>query len=197
MSYLLEYIRPIILAVSTVIAILVSNIQPIHQTYSFLALIYLYFSLLPGPLYSVFPTFPFRGLFIKARRSIGISAFAFAGLHGYYSLVNVIGGLPGLQLLEWTYAMEMSLGSLAFFILTLLASTSFDKAVVFLGPTRWKNLHRLVYLAGILIIFHAYLIGPHFANRFSPQSILLLSALAILLILEAIRFKKYLSNRIH
>lgn len=197
MAYLLKYIRPIVLAVSTVIAILVSNIQPIHQTYSFLALIYLYCSLLPGPLYSVFPTFPFRGLFIKARRTIGVSAFMFAGLHGYFSFANVIGGLPGLKLLDRTYAMKMSLGSLAFFILTLMASTSFDKAVALLGPARWKNLHRFVYLAGVLIIFHVYLIGPHFANRFSPQSIIFLTSLVILFSLEAIRLKKYLSSRTH
>ena len=159
MSYLLEYIRPIILAVSTVIAILVSNIQPIHQTYSFLALIYLYFSLLPSPLYSVFPTFPFRGLFIKARRSIGISAFAFAGLHGYYSLVNVIGGLPGLQLLEWTYAMEMSLGIFGIFFLTLLASTSLIKRLFFLDyPLEESPSFSLP--CRNTYHFHAYLIGP-------------------------------------
>ena len=195
MSYLLKYIRPIILAVSTVIAILVSNIQPIHQTYSFLALIYLYFSLLPSPLYSVFPTFPFRGLFIKARRSIGVSAFIFAGLHGYFSLVNVIGGLPGLQLLERAYAIKMSLGTVAFIILLFMASTSFDKTVAFWDLYGGKIFTVLFYLAGILIILHVYLIGPHFTNRFSPHSIIFFTALVILFSLEAIRFKKYLSNK--
>ena len=197
MAYLLKYIRPIILSVSTAIAILVSNIQPIHQTYSFLALGYLYLSLLPSPLYSVFPTFPFRGLFIKARRAIGVSVFLFSGLHGYFSLLNVIGGLPGLQLLSQSYAIKMSLGTFAFFILTLMASTSFDKAVALFGPTRWKNLHRFVYIAGILFIFHAYLIGPHFANRFSPHSVIFFTALVILFSLEGIRFKKYLSSRLY
>lgn len=197
MTFLLRYIRVIILLVSVVVAILVSNIQPIHQTYSFLALVYLYFSLLPSPLYSVSPTFPFRGLFIKARRSIGVSAFAFSGLHGYFSFINVVGGLPGLKLLDRAYAVKMSLGTIAFIILLLMASTSFDKMVAFLGPTRWKNLHRFVYLAGVLIIFHVYLIGPHFANRFSPHSIIFFTALVILFLLEAIRFKKYFSSRLH
>jgi len=77
-----------------------------------------------------------------------------------------------------------------------MASTSFDKVVAFLGPARWKNLHRLIYLAGVLIILHVYLIGPHFADRLSPQSILFITALAILFTLEAIRFKKYLSSRL-
>lgn len=196
MAFLLRHIRKIVLLISGVMVIFVFPTQS-HQSFSFLALGYLYVSLLPGPLYSVFPTFPFRGLFIKARRTIGVSAFMFAGLHGYFSFVNVIGGLPGLKLLDRTYAIKMSLGSFAFIILTLMASTSFDKAVALLGPTRWKNLHRFVYLAGIFIIFHVYLIGPHFANRFSPQSIAFFTALVILLSLEAIRFKKYLSSRIH
>ena len=195
MTFLLRHIRTIVLLISEIIFILASNIQPVHQTYSFLALIYLYLSLLPSPLYSVFPTLPFRGLFIKARRSIGVSAFIFSGLHGYFSFMNVIGGLPGLKLLDRSYAIKISLGSLAFFILSLMAATSFDKAVALLGPTRWKNLHRFVYLAGVLIIFHVYLIGPHFANRFSLQSIIFFIALAILFSLEAIRFKKYLSSR--
>lgn len=196
MAYLLRYIRIIVLVVTGIIIILIPTTQS-HQTYSFLALIYLYLSLLPSPLYSVFPTFPFRGLFIKARRSIGVSAFIFAGLHGYFSFMNVIGGLPGLKLLDQVYAMEMSLGSFSFSILILMASTSFDKAVALLGPTRWKNLHRFVYLAGILIIFHVYLIGPHFVNRFSSQSIIFFTALVILFSLEAIRLKKYLSSRVH
>jgi len=194
MTFLLRHIRTIVLLTSGVIALFVFPAQS-HQTFSFLALIYLYLSLLPSPLYSVSPEFPFRGLFIKARRSIGVSAFMFAGLHGYFSFINVIGGLPGLRLLDQAYAMKMSLGTFAFIILLFMASTSFDKAVAFLGPTRWKNLHRFVYLAGILIIFHVYLIGPHFTNRFSPQSIIFIIALAILFSLEAIRFKKYLSSR--
>lgn len=197
MTFLLRYIRVIILLVSGVAAILASNIQPIHQTYSFLALIYLYFSLLPSPLYCVFPTFPLRGLFIKARRSIGVSAFIFASLHGYFSFINVIGGLSGLKYLDQNYAIKISLGSLAFIILLFMTSTSFDKAVALLGPTRWKTLHRFVYLAGVLIIMHVYLIGPHFANRFSPQSIIFFIALVVLFSLEAIRFKKYLSSRLH
>lgn len=197
MTFLLRYIRVIILLVSGVVAIFASNIQPIHQTYSFLALIYLYFSLLASPLYSVFPTFPLRGLFIKARRSIGVSAFIFAGLHGYFSFINVIGGLSGLKYLDQNYAIKISLGSLAFIILLFMTSTSFDKAVALLGPTRWKTLHRFAYLAGVLIIMHVYLIGPHFANRFSPQSIIFFIALVILFLLEAIRFKKYLSSRLH
>ncbi|MBI4973708.1 ferric reductase-like transmembrane domain-containing protein [Candidatus Roizmanbacteria bacterium] len=196
MTFLLRHIRTIVLLISGIVATIASNIQPVHQTYSFLALIYLYISLLSSPLYSVFPTLPFRGLYIKARRSIGQSAFVFAGLHGYFSFINVVGGLHGLKLLDRSYALKMSLGTLAFIILSLMASTSFDKAVAFLGPTHWKNLHRLVYLAGVLIIFHVYLIGPHFANRFSPQSIIFFIALVILFSLEAIRFKKYLSSKL-
>lgn len=196
MAFLLRHVRKIVLMISGVIIIFVFPSQS-HQAFSFFALGYLYVSLLPGSLYSVFPTLPFRGLYIKARRAIGVSAFMFAGLHGYFSLINVIGGLPGLQLLSQSYAIKMGLGSFAFIILSLMAMTSFDKAVALLGPARWKNLHRFVYLAGILIIFHVYLIGPHFANRFSPQSIIFLTALAILLLLEAIRVKKYLSSRTH
>ena len=185
MIFIFRQIRIIILLVNGAIALFVLPTR-YHLTYSFLALIYLYLSLLPCPLYSALPSLPFKGLFIKARRAIGMSAFLFSGLHGYFSVINITG-----------ISLGVSLGSFAFIILFLMALTSFNKMIALLGPTRWKNLHRFVYLAGVFIMLHVYWVGPHFTDRFSAHSILFLIALVILFSLEAVRFKKYLSGRFH
>lgn len=47
-------------------------------------------------------------------------------------------------------------GSLAFFLLTLLAATSFNRAIKALGAQRWQRLHRSVYVVACLAILHFF-----------------------------------------
>jgi sulfoxide reductase heme-binding subunit YedZ len=90
---------------------------------------------------------------IKVRRTLGLYAFLYAALH-----LLIFAGLDygfnlsliGAAIVEKRFVLA---GFAAFTILLLLAVTSFDRWKVILGKN-WKRLHRLVYLAGILVIVH-------------------------------------------
>jgi len=58
----------------------------------------------------------------------------------------------------------ITVGFLSFLILLVLAATSFDTAQRHLGR-RWKSLHRLVYIAGMLAILHlVWIVRSDFAD---------------------------------
>ncbi len=90
----------------------------------------------------------------ELRRSLGLFAFFYSFLH--FCVYIVIG-----QKLHWDYAFLDALGQksripgwLALLLLVPLAATSADRMIAWLGAKRWKNLHRLVYLATALAIGH-------------------------------------------
>jgi len=90
----------------------------------------------------------------ELRRILGLFAFLYSLLH--FAVYIVIG-----QKLRWDYAYLDALGQksripgwLALVLLVPLAVTSTDGMVRRLGAKRWKNLHRLVYLATALAIAH-------------------------------------------
>lgn len=152
----------------------------------------LYVVLFIGPAVRVFQWIPYKGKLIFARRGLGISVFYFAVLHSSMAFFLELGGFAGLFYLEGKYLLAVSLGFTAEVILALLAATSFDFAIRKLGYSRWKFLHRFVYLAGVLILVHTFLMGTHFANLFSRAQIVSFASLLFLLIVEAIAWVKYL-----
>lgn len=90
---------------------------------------------------------------LRIRRALGLYAFLYAGLHF-------------LTFAGWDYAFDLKLlgpaifgqrfvlpGAAAFLILLLLTATSTKRWQKRLGK-RWKWLHRLSYLAGVLVIVH-------------------------------------------
>ena len=90
----------------------------------------------------------------ELRRTLGLVAFFYSLLH---FLVYIVIG----QKLRWDYAFLDALsqksripGWLALLLLLPLAVTSTDGMIRRLGAKRWKNLHRLVYLATALAILH-------------------------------------------
>jgi sulfoxide reductase heme-binding subunit YedZ len=90
---------------------------------------------------------------LKIRRALGLYAFLFAATH-----FSIFAGLD--YGLDWSLLKEEFLfrryiwvGLGAFTILIPLAFTSFRYWMKRLGKN-WKRLHRLVYLAGILVIVH-------------------------------------------
>jgi sulfoxide reductase heme-binding subunit YedZ len=87
------------------------------------------------------------------RRALGVASFAYAALHTGVYLERKWGA--GLILKE---GLELSLatGWLAFAIFILLAASSNDRSVRFLGRG-WKRLHRWVYVATILMFAHWWL----------------------------------------
>jgi methionine sulfoxide reductase heme-binding subunit len=90
---------------------------------------------------------------IKVRRPLGLFAFFYAALHvSIFVLLDY--GLNLRLILEAMFEKRYLLvGAGAFTILLFLAVTSFNWWKKRLKKN-WKRLHRLVYLAGILVIVH-------------------------------------------
>ena len=91
---------------------------------------------------------------IRIRRMLGLFAFSYASLH-FLTYVGID------QQLDWpvlwgdvTQRKFMIVGFLAFLCLAPLAWTSTDASVRRLGFKRWKSLHRLAYVAGVLAVVH-------------------------------------------
>ncbi|MBI4134526.1 MAG: hypothetical protein HY471_00240 [Candidatus Sungbacteria bacterium] len=206
MLFWISYIRPIIYAASGLIALLLywlassQTDDPLLVTpylirvYGFLGIIFLYLALLASPLLAAFPSLPFRPVYVKARQALGVSAFFFGLLHSYFVVFKILGGIRAFFGLEALYLFPMMLGAIALFILAILTATSPGWMHVTLG-TRWKPLHRLVYIAGILILLHATLIGSHFGTLTDYIPLTVLGATLFLFILEALRFTTFISRR--
>jgi DMSO/TMAO reductase YedYZ heme-binding membrane subunit len=192
----LRNIRFWILSTSIVVAALVwiGNTAPgepvpygvLVRTYALLAVGYLYVTLLISPVIELFPKIPYKGQLVKARRALGVSAFLFAELHANMAFFKQLGGPAGLQYLNTSYLVAVIAGFLALMIVLLLALTSFDFAMRKLGRN-WKRLHQLVYVAGVLILFHALSIGTHFMNERTPTARFGLMLVMLLFILQALR----------
>ena len=90
---------------------------------------------------------------LKVRRALGLYAFLYVCLH-FLTFVGLDYGFnPGLiyeAIFEKRYAL---VGFAAFLLLLALAITSTQGWMKKLGKN-WKRLHRLVYLAGLLVVIH-------------------------------------------
>jgi sulfoxide reductase heme-binding subunit YedZ len=158
------------------------------------ATVSLYLALLPGPLYANVPGAPGRRAFVHARRAFGVVSALFAGLHGYEGLFGWVGGLEGMQWWSWDYNLALGLGTVAWLVLLILAATSFDRVVTAMGR-RWKQLHRLVYVAGVLIVIHAATVTIHIVDL-KPYAAAWFVALALLLLLKLLRFRQRASPKL-
>lgn len=165
------------------------------QIYALAALFFLYVTLLATPLTRYFKMLPFRGEYIKSRRALGVSAFYFGLLHGSLAFFFQLGGFSGLGFLSDRYLIAISLSFVALFIMTVMAATAFDKAIEKLGFSRWKAIHRLIYLAGILVLVHAVMLGTHFSSLSKSIPKIVFTATFFLLMLESKRFDDYLGEK--
>jgi len=84
---------------------------------------------------------------VPLRKWAGLWAFAFAGLHVLY----FFGDFSWRKV--WTQDFTR-VGLVAIIILGVMALTSHKPAMKLLGRN-WKRLHRLVYVAGILVVLHS------------------------------------------
>jgi methionine sulfoxide reductase heme-binding subunit len=90
---------------------------------------------------------------IKLRRPLGLYAFLYATLHVYIFTGLDYGFNWRLLYNDLSDKRYILVGLAAFLILLALAATSWDWWKVRLKKT-WKRLHRLVYLAGGLVVLH-------------------------------------------
>jgi sulfoxide reductase heme-binding subunit YedZ len=129
----------------------VNPIQAATQFTGDVALVILLLSLVCTPAASILG---FKGA-IRYRRTLGLYAFFYAALH-----VLIFVGLDYTFRwgLIWDTLVEkrfIFFGFTAGLILLALAVTSFRWWMKRLGKN-WKRLHRLVYLAGILVVLHYF-----------------------------------------
>jgi len=95
---------------------------------------------------------------IRVRRPIGLFAFGYILLH----LTTYIGVD---QYFDWAAIWKdilkrpfITIGMAAFVMLVPMAATSFNAAIRWLGPKRWRGLHRLIYLIVPMGVVHYYLL---------------------------------------
>ncbi len=92
----------------------------------------------------------------RLRRIVGVSVFVYATLHALCWGWLDMGLDPDAMLRDLPKRPFVWVGALAWLGLLLLAATSFDAAVRWLGGARWRTLHRLVYVIGPLALLHFY-----------------------------------------
>lgn len=131
----------------------------LQEIYAWIALSLLLLTISIGPAYKVFARLPAKSIVFDARRMLGVSAAWFATLHVSISYFDQFNGANPLNL-PAIYKQAFIVGSIALIILLAMTATSFNAAFRRLGIW-WFRIHRLVYLAILLVLFHAFNIGVH------------------------------------
>ena len=127
----------------------VNPFQAIEQRTGRIALILLLLSLACTPANLVFGWRPA----LRHRRTLGLYAFAYAAIHLLILIGLDYGFNFDLLRADLSGKPFIWVGALALLILAALAATSFTIWKKRLGKN-WKRLHRLVYLAVLVVILH-------------------------------------------
>ena len=90
---------------------------------------------------------------IGVRRMIGVGAMTYALVHFLLFGIDQAFDL-GKILVEVTKRPYLVIGFIAVILLAVLGAISFDAAMRRLGGKRWRNLHRLAYVAALLGSVH-------------------------------------------
>ena len=134
----------------------------LQESYAWLAVVLLLAALMIGPPYKLLPRLPGKRPAGEARRMLGIGAAWFTLLHGLVTYVGLF-QTANPRDLSAGYIRPFGVGLAALIILALMAGTSFDAAIRALGKW-WFRLHRLVYVALLLVVVHILMIGVHGTN---------------------------------
>jgi sulfoxide reductase heme-binding subunit YedZ len=160
--------------------VLADPLKYLLHHFGFVACILLAAVLSLTPLRVLFPRWRIALALNRHRRLVGVSAFFYALFHLGFQFLHE-GGWP-------TFFTDIRkpflfIGMLTFLILLVLAVTSFNFMVRWLGGRRWKNLHRLAYVAAPLAAFHQAL-----AHKLFPVQVLwIFVPLALLEIARIVR----------
>jgi sulfoxide reductase heme-binding subunit YedZ len=159
-----------------------------------IALILLIASLACTPLYTLTRAGALAGL----SRPLGLYAYMYAAIH----LLIFVGLDYGFQLsLLWQDINEKRFifaGLAAFLVLSALAITSFRWWMARLGKS-WKRLHRLVYVANLLVVLHfAWAVKGDFFRLQGDvvRPLLALAVITLLLVMRIPMVRKRLSGRL-
>ena len=129
---------------------------------------------------AIFKWFPQTARYWRYRRYLGVSGVVFVSFHAfavyyYYYGFNLSAVYYSLNPVE----NPVVFGSLALPFFLLMALTSTDWALQKLGGRNWKTLHRFVYIAYPLSIFHFLLIRPEVLATAPGILLLTVTALAV------------------
>ena len=103
---------------------------------------------------AVTPLRQFTGLsLLRFRRALGVSAFGFVLAHFLVWAILDVGAWDAI-VADITKRPYVTLGMVGFLLLIPLALTSNDYALRRLGVIRWRQLHRLGYLAMLFAAIH-------------------------------------------
>lgn len=110
-----------------------------------------------SPLRALWPKWGVAQALNRHRRLVGVAAFVYAALHLATHLIYEGGfelaAIPATLRTALDKPFQLT-GLIAFVILLVLASTSVNAAIKWLGGKLWKNIHRLAYLAAGLAAYH-------------------------------------------
>lgn len=165
------------------------------QVYALISLAYLYLTLLISPFCLEFKNFPFRAQLIRARRATGVSVFYFGTLHACLAFFGQLKGFSGLGFLSGKYLLAISLSFIALIIFLSMAATAVDRVIKKMTYPKWKFLHRFIYLAGLLVLIHALMLGTHFSDLYTVVPQIFFLAVSFLLFLEGKRIDAYLRKK--
>jgi len=93
---------------------------------------------------------------VRFRRMLGLFVYFYALLHLLcYSWFDMGFDVDGVAR-DIAKRPFILVGFTAFLLLTPLAATSFNRAIRWLGASRWLALHRLVYAVAVLAVLHFF-----------------------------------------
>jgi sulfoxide reductase heme-binding subunit YedZ len=153
--------------------------------FGFVACVLLAAVLALSPLRILFPHSGIALALNRHRRLIGVSAFCYAAIHLTCQFLHEAGWPTFWKDLRKPFLLA---GMATFLILAVLAVTSPNRAVRWLGGRRWQNLHRLAYVAAALAAYHQAA-----ARKLFPVQVLWI--FVPLAILEAARIGRQLLAR--
>jgi methionine sulfoxide reductase heme-binding subunit len=138
-----------------------------------------------SPLRVIFPNSRLVLALNRHRRLIGVTVFVYVLLHvtAHFLYEGGFATFPADVKKPFIFT-----GLIAATILFLMAITSLNRAVRWMGARRWKWLHRLVYVAAVLVAYHQIL-----ARKIFPVQVLWI--FLPLVTLELIRIILSLSRR--
>jgi sulfoxide reductase heme-binding subunit YedZ len=117
---------------------------------------------------------------------LGLASYFYLLVHFFFYLATE--GFEPKGFIQIPTKLYLALGFSALLVLSALAMTSNDFSVRKLGGKRWKNIHRFVYFALILITIHMFLIEKANKIEFALY-------LVPLWMIELARFVRFIKNR--
>ncbi|MDO9483151.1 MAG: protein-methionine-sulfoxide reductase heme-binding subunit MsrQ [Hydrogenophaga sp.] len=92
----------------------------------------------------------------RFRRMLGLFVFFYVCMHLLAYAWFDMGFDPAAMLLDAIKRPFILVGAIAWFLLWLMAATSFNRAIRALGTRRWQLLHRSVYAVAALAVLHFF-----------------------------------------